>query len=277
MRYLILSAVVLFGLLSISERSFAEEKDKTGVANKTLKLATTTSVENTGLIYALISPFEKKFNIKVDVIAVGSGKALDLGEKGDADIVIVHSPEAENAFIDDGFGVNRRSVMYNDFVIVGPADDPAGIKGETAPDAFKKISDKKHPFTSRGDISGTHRKEEEIWAIAGIKPQGEWYIQTTEGMGRTLEIAQEKKAYSLVDRGTYIANQDIVDLVILNEGDSRLNNPYSVIAVNPARHPDVNYIYAMAFIGWITSPEGQNIIGEFNKDGKALFNPGSPK
>ena len=221
--------------------------------------------------------FKEKFNIKVDVIAVGSGKALELGENGDADIVIVHSPVAENAFIDYGFGVNRLSVMYNDFVIVGPADDPAGIKGETAPDAFKKIADKKYPFTSRGDISGTHKKEEEIWASAGIKHQGEWYIQTTEGMGRTLQIAQEKKAYSLVDRGTYIANQDKVDLVILNEGDSRLNNPYSVIAVNPARHPDVNYIYAMAFIGWITSPEGQKIIGEFNKDGKALFNPGSHK
>ena len=277
MRYLILSAVVLFGLLSISEGSFAEEKDKTGVANKTLKLATTTSVENTGLIYSLVRPFEEKFNIKVDVNAVGSGKALELGENGDADIVIIHSPEAENEFIDDGFGINRRSVMYNDFVIVGPADDPAGIKGETAPDAFKKIADNKSIFTSRGDVSGTHNKEEEIWAIAGIKPQGAWYVETGEGMGRTLQMAQEKKAYSLVDRGTYIANQEIVDLVILNEGDSRLNNPYSVIAVNPARHPDVNYIYAMAFIGWITSPEGQKIIGEFNKDGKALFNPGSRK
>lgn len=277
MKTLILSAVFVFSFISLSDGVYAEEKEKTGIVKKPLRMATTTSVENTGLIHVLVAPFEEKFDIKVDVIAVGSGKALKLAQDGDADIVLVHSPEAENEFINNGFGINRRDVMYNDFVIVGPADDPAGIKGETAPEAFKKIADKKQLFTSRGDVSGTHKKEEEMWAMGGIKPQGAWYLETDEGMGRTLQIANEKKAYCLVDRGTYIANQDKVDLIILNEGDKSLINPYSVIAANPARHPEVNYVDAMAFIGWITSPQGQKIIGEFNKDGKALFIPSSLK
>jgi len=277
MKYLILSAVFVFGFISLCEGAYAEDKEKASGVNKSLKMATTTSVENTGLIYALLTPFEEKLNIKVDVIAVGSGKALKLAEDGDVDIVFVHSPEAENEFIKNGFGVNRRSVMYNDFVIVGPPDDPANIGGETAPNAFKKIADNKHPFTSRGDNSGTHIKEEEMWATAGIKPQGALYLETGGGMGYTLQIADEKKAYCLVDRGTYIANKDKINLIVLNEGDKSLINPYSIIAVNPSLHPDVNYIYAMAFIGWVTSPEGQKIIGEFNKDGMSLFNPSSLK
>lgn len=277
MRYLILSLLLVFGFFSLPDRGHAEEKEKTGIVKKTLKMATTTSVENTGLIYALLPQFEEMFNTKVEVTAVGSGKALKLGEKGDVDIVLVHSPEAENKFIDNGYGVNRREVMYNDFVIVGPADDPAGIKGDSAPNALNKIADKKYPFTSRGDESGTHSKEKEIWTIARIKPEGSWYIETGEGMATTLQIADEKKAYCLVDRGTYSVNDDKVELVILSEGDSMLHNPYSIIAVNPALHSDVNYIYAMAFIGWITSPEGQMIIGEFKKDGRVLFTPSSIK
>lgn len=277
MRYLILSLLLVFGFFSIFESGYGQEKEKADVTKKTLKMATTTSVENTGLIYALLPPFEEMFNTKVEVIAVGSGKALKLGERGEVDIVLVHSPEAENKFINDGYGVNRRDVMYNDFVVVGPANDPAGIKGDSAPSAFKKIADKKYQFTSRGDVSGTHSKEEEIWAIARIKPEGSWYIGTGEGMATTLQIADEKKAYCLVDRGTYSANEDKVELVILSEGDSRFHNPYSIIAVNPALHSDVNYIYAMAFIGWITSPEGQRIIGEFKKDGRVLFTPSSLK
>jgi len=276
MRYLIISMVLAGGIFSLFNGVYAQQQ-QTGAPIQTLKMATTTSVENSGLIYVLVPPFEEKFNIKVDVIAVGSGKALKLAENGDVDIVFVHSPEAENKFITSGFGVNRRSVMYNDFVIVGPADDPAGISGESAPKAFRKIADKKSPFTSRGDESGTHNKEGEIWAIAGIQPKGTWYLKTGEGMENTLQMADQKEAYCLVDRGTYIANEDKVELVILNEGDSRLNNPYSIIAVNPARHPDVNYIYSMAFIGEITSPEGQNLIGGLKKDGRALFNPSSYK
>ena len=277
MRYLTLSLLLVFGLFSLSERCYAEEKEETSVAKRTLYMATTTSVENTGLIYALTPPFEEMFNTKVEVIAVGSGKALKLGEKGDVDIVFVHSPEAENKFINSGFGVNRRDVMYNDFVVVGPADDPAGIKGDTAQNAFKKRADKKYPFTSRGDESGTHSKEVEIWTIGRVKPEGSWYLETGKGMATTLQIADKKKAYCLVDRATYSANEDQVELVIISEGDSRLHNPYSIIAVNLALHSDVNYIYAMAFIGWITSPEGQRIIGEFKKDGRVLFTPSSIK
>ncbi len=273
MRYLMLSVILAFGFFSLTDKVNAEEKEKTNVEENTLKMATTTSVEDSGLIKVLVPPFEEKFGVKVDVLAVGSGKALKSAEKGEVDVVLVHSPEAENKFINSGFGVNRRNVMYNDFVIVGPADDPAGIRGETASDALKKIADKKHLFTSRGDDSGTHNKESGIWALSGIQPEGAWYLKTGEGMVRTLQIADQEKAYCLVDRGTYIASEDKVDLVILVEGDSKLENPYSIIAVNPALHPDVNYIYAMTFIGWITSPEGQKIIGDYKKDGRVLFNP----
>ncbi len=236
-------------------------------------MASTTSAENSGLFYVLLPPFEKMFNIKMDVIAVGTGKALELGENGDVDVVFVHAREAEDKFINDGFGVNRRVVMYNDFVIVGPADDPAGIKGDTAPESLKKIAAKNWFFVSRGDDSGTHKKGKELWKLAGIKPTGKWHLETGQGMGATLQIADEKKAYCLVDRGTYIAYEKKIDLVILCEGDENLLNAYSIIAVNPKQHPNVNYIYSMALIGWVTSPEGQKVIGEFKKEGKVLFHP----
>jgi len=173
-------------------------------AETRIRMATTTSTENTGLLYELLPPFEKKFNIKVDVIAVGTGKALKLGENGDVDIVFVHAREAEDNFVNNGFGVNRRNVMYNDFVIIGPENDPAGIRGNNALGSFKQIADKKWFFTSRGDDSGTHKKEMKIWELAGIKPTGKWYFETGQGMGAVLQVADEKKAYCLVDRGTYI-------------------------------------------------------------------------
>ena len=246
-------------------------------AEERIRLATTTSTENSGLLYVLLPPFEKKFNVKVDVIAVGTGKALKLGENGDVDVILVHARKAEDAFIESGFGVNRRDFMYNDFVVTGPMSDPAGIKDETAPGAFRNIAGKRWFFTSRGDESGTSMKEKNLWVLAGIQPAGDWYLETGQGMGATLQIADEKKAYCLVDRGTFIAFKKKTDLVILCEGDEMFFNPYSIIAVNPSLHPHVKYSYSMALIGWVTSPEGQKIIGDFKKEGKVLFFPSACK
>lgn len=241
--------------------------------NQRIRLATTTSTENSGLLDLLLPPFEKKFKVKVDVIAVGTGKALKLGERGDVDVVFVHCPEAEDKFVHDGFGVNQREVMFNDFVIVGAKGDPAKIKGSNALRALKKVAGKGCYFTSRADESGTHKKEKELWRLAKLAPQGAWYLQTGQGMGATLQIANEKRAYCLVDRGTYITYKKKIDLVILSQGDQKLFNPYSIIAVNPQRHPYVNYVYALALIGWVTSPEGQRIISKYQKDGEVLFHP----
>lgn len=244
-----------------------------GAAEERIRMATTTSTENSGLLDVLLPPFEEEFNVKVDVIAVGTGKALKLGENGDVDLVFVHAREAEDRFIRSGFGVNRREVMYNDFVIVGPDKDPAGTRGNDAVTALKRIAEGGWLFTSRGDASGTHQKEKSLWKLTGVSPRGEWYLETGQGMGATLQIADEKGAYCFVDRATYLAFEKKVKLVILCEGDDRLFNPYSIIAVSPLRHPHVNYVYAMALIGWLTSPDGQRIIGEFKRDGKGLFHP----
>lgn len=239
-----------------------------------IKLATTTSTENSGLLYELLPPFERQFNVKVDIIAVGTGKALKLGENGDVDIALVHARAAEDEFVKNGFGVNRRDVMYNDFVIVGPAKDPAKIKdtGDVT-QALKKIRDSGAGFVSRGDDSGTHKKERSLWKQAGIQPEGKWYMESGQGMSATLQIADEKEAYCLADRGTFVAYGDRTDLLILHEGDERLFNPYGIIAVNPAKHRHVKYVYAMALIGWVTSPQGQEVIAGYKKGGKVLFHP----
>ena len=247
-----------------------------------LKLSTTTSTENSGLLYVLLPPFEKQFNVKVDVISVGSGKAIKLGENGDADVVLMHERDLEDKFVADGYGVNRRDVMNNDFVIIGPTADPSGIrKAKTAAEAFKLIAKKEATFVSRGDKSGTHSKELSLWKKAGVTPGGSWYMESGMGMGEVLIMAYEKGAYTLTDRGTYLAFQKggKINLPILFEGDSTLFNPYGIIAVNPARHPSVNYIMAMALIGWVTSPEGQRIIADFGKEryGSPLFYPDAIK
>ena len=260
LRYL---ALLTIGLLLISPLQ----------AKERVKLATTTSTDNSGLLEILLPPFEERFHVKVDVIAVGTGKALRLGENGDVDCVLVHAREAEDQFIRRGYGINRRDVMYNDFVIVGPDEDPADIKGKNAAAALKKIGQAKQPFLSRGDESGTHVKEKRLWNLAGIDSEGTWYVETGQGMGATLQMASEKRAYCLTDRGTFIALEKKLGLVILCEGDERLFNPYGIIAVNPHRHSHVKYVHAMALIGWITSPQGQKIIGEFKKNGKVLFHP----
>lgn len=241
-----------------------------------LRIASTTSTDHTGLFNALNPAFEQRFGIRVDVIAQGTGKALKTGQMGDCDVVFVHSRAAEDRFIKEGYGVNRRDVMYNDFVIIGPKKDPAGIRGlEDAAEALKRIANSKALFISRGDDSGTHKKEKALWEKADLSPKGRWYIESGQGMGAVLQIANEKEAYTLSDRGTYLAYKEKIDLGILTEGDPSLFNPYGIIAVNPAKHPTVNYVLAMAYIGWVTSPEGQAIIREFGKKkfGQALFIP----
>lgn len=251
--------LLVCGLLLVSVATFCE------ASTARLLLATTTSVDNSGLLEVLIPPFEKMFNVRVDVIAVGTGKALELARNGDVDVVLVHARDAEEQFVKEGYGVNHRELMHNDFIIVGPPDDPAGIKGiKNAALALRRISEKKAQFVSRGDNSGTHQREKTIWKEVRITPAGNWYTEVGQGMGATLQIADEKRAYTISDRGTYLVYKNKVELVILVEGDpARLSNPYSIIAVNPAKHPHSNYIYAMALIGWVTSAEGQRIIGEY--------------
>lgn len=246
----------------------------TASAIENIKLATTTSTENSGLLDVLLPPFEAKYDIKVDVISVGTGAAIQLGKNGDVDVVLVHARAAEDAMVEEGYGINRRDVMYNDFIIVGPADDPAGISGEDdAVAVLAKIADSEIYFISRGDNSGTHMKEKQLWQSAGIEPEGDWYLEIGQGMEPTLLVANENRGYVLADRGTYLATKDKIDLVILSEGDDRLFNPYGVIAVNPVVHPHVKYMEAMQFIAWMTSIEGQEIIGGFKAHGEVLFFP----
>jgi tungstate transport system substrate-binding protein len=238
-----------------------------------LKLATTTSTVDSGLLDKLLPPFEELFNIKIDIISVGSGKAIKLGENGDVDILLTHDPDAEAKFVQDGYGVNRRDVMYNDFIILGPSNDPAKIKDEKSViSAFTKIANQQAFFISRGDASGTDVKEKNIWKTIGIQPD-KWYIEAGLVMGATLQMADEKQAYVLSDRGTFLNYQDKIELNILCEGDPLLFNPYSIIAVNPARYPQVKYMEAMQLIAWVTSVEGQKIIREYQIGGEALFYP----
>lgn len=241
-----------------------------------LRLATTTSTANSGLLDVLLPPFEKRFNIRVDVIPVGTGQALKLGERGEVDVVLVHARSLEDRFVEAGFGVNRRDVMYNDFVIAGHPHDPAGIKGShSVVDAFINIAAKGAPFISRGDNSGTHIKELSIWKQAGLAPEGLWYMEVGRGMGESLIMASEKGAYILSDRATFLALREKLRLGILFEGDPALFNPYGIIAVNPARYTHVNYTMAVALIDWMTSPEGQRIIYRFGIErfGEPLFVP----
>jgi tungstate transport system substrate-binding protein len=241
-------------------------------AEERLRMSTTTSTENSGLLSMLLPPFEKKYACKVDVVAVGTGKALKLGEAGDVDVVFVHARALEDKFVASGFGVNRRDVMYNDFVLVGPPDDPAGVrKTQSAPEAFRAISSKGSPFISRGDESGTHQKEKEIWASAGVVPRGAWYVEAGQGMGEVVMMATQKRGYTLSDRGTYIAFRKKTDLVVLRQGDINLWNPYGIIAVNPKKHAHVNYDLAMKLIDFVMGPEGQSLITGFKVDGEPLF------
>ena len=248
---------------------------------KHIILATTTSTQDSGLLDVLIPIFEKKTGYFVKTIAVGSGQAMAIGQKGEADVLLVHSPDAEIKFVSQGYGINRRLIMHNDFIIVGPEKDPAGIKGiKSSVDSFKKIAKLNSLFISRGDNSGTHVKENVIWKESGIDPTKEkWYQQTGLGMGQTLNIASEKKAYTLADRGTYLALKKRLALGILVEGDSILLNIYHVIEVNPARWTKVNSAGGKAFADFRVSKETQEIIKTFGVDkfGSPLFFPDAGK
>jgi tungstate transport system substrate-binding protein len=246
----------------------------TAAAQAIVRLATTTSTDNSGLLQVLLPPFERQGGYRVQVIAVGTGKALRLAENGDVDVVIVHALAAEQQFVEAGYGVNRRDFMYNDFIVLGPPQDPAAIRGlRDVGAAFKRLAQKQAVFVSRGDESGTHKKELSLWAAAGIVPDGRWYRAAGQGMGKVLQIAGEMQAYTLADRGTWLALRAKLPLEVLVEGDPRLFNPYGIIAVNPARHPQANYAGAMALIAWVTSVEGQAIIRDFKIAERALFVP----
>ncbi|MBL4744102.1 MAG: substrate-binding domain-containing protein [Cycloclasticus sp.] len=246
----------------------------TGFADEPLRLATTTSTENSGLLAVLLPAFTKQTGIQVDVIAVGTGKALQIARHGDADVVMVHARQAEDVFIAEGYGVNRRDTMENDFVLVGPSSDPAKIKGKNSTvDALKKIAQYEASFVSRGDNSGTHKKEMFLWKSARIEPAGAWHKEAGQGMGKVLLMANELNAYTLTDRGTWLAYKDKLSLQILNDGGVLLKNPYGIIAVNPALHQDIQYLKAMSLIAWLTSPTGQAMINGFKKNGEQLFYP----
>ena len=248
---------------------------------KTIILATTTSTQDSGLLDVLLPIFEKGTSYFVKTIAVGSGQAMAMGQKGEADVLLVHSPEAEKKFIAEGYGINRRLIMHNDFIIVGHPEDPAKTKGiKSSSEAFKKIASVKGLFLSRGDNSGTHAKEKAIWKAAGINPEGEkWYQQTGLGMGQTLSVAAEKKGYTLADRGTYLALKKNLGLDILVEGDAVLLNIYHVIEVNPGKWPKVNGAGGKAFADFMVSKETQDIIRSFGVDkfGSPLFFPDAGK
>jgi tungstate transport system substrate-binding protein len=271
-RFILLGLVALL-LVSLGSTVQAQEK--------TIILATTTSTQDTGLLDVLIPIFEKQTGYFVKTIAVGSGQAMAMGQKGEADVLLVHSPAAEEKFMAEGFGVNRRLVMHNDFVIVGPAEDPAKIKGlKSAAEAFKKIAAAQALFLSRGDNSGTHAKEKEIWKTAGVKYEGQkWYQQTGLGMGQTLNVAAEKKAYTLTDRGTYLALAKTLKLDILVQGDAVLLNIYHVMEVNPQKWPKVNFAGAKAFADFMVSKATQEVIRTFGVDkyGSPLFFPDAGK
>lgn len=248
---------------------------------KNIILATTTSTQDSGLLDVLLPIFEKKMGYFVKTIAVGSGQAMAMGQKGEADVLLVHSPDAEKKFMAEGYGVNRRLVMHNDFIIVGSKTDPAGIKGSRSSiEAFRKIAASSAFFMSRGDNSGTHAKEKSIWKAAGTNPEGQrWYQQTGLGMGQTLSVAAEKKTYTLADRGTYLALKKNLGLDILVEGDAVLLNIYHVIDVNPVKWPKVNSAGAKAFSDFMVSRQTQDIIRKFGveKYGSPLFFPDAGK
>lgn len=248
-----------------------------GKSRSRLVIASTTSTQNSGLFDILIPAYERTslYKVKVEVIAVGTGLAMRVAKKGEADLLFVHDPFREEKFVAEGYGVNRRPVMHNDFVILGPKNDPARIKGQhSAIDAFELIAEKGETFVSRGDDSGTNVKELDIWDDAGISPKGkEWYVEAGAKMGDSLLIANAKKAYILADRGTFLNYESRISLKVLVEGDSLLQNQYSVLAVNPARFPDVKYREAMDFISYVTSPVGQNLIARYKKHGVNAFIP----
>jgi tungstate transport system substrate-binding protein len=239
-------------------------------------MASTTSTEQSGLFAHLLPAFKQATGIAVRVVALGTGQALDMGRRGDADVMFVHDKAAEEKFVAEGYGIKRQPVMYNDFVVIGPKDDPAGVRGKDVVEAFRKLAASSHPFVSRGDKSGTHSAELRYWKEAGVDdPVGKvaGYKACGCGMGPALNIASSSNAYVLADRGTWLSFKNRGDLVVLVEGDKRLFNQYGVIVVNPARHPHVKRDLAQAFADWVVSPQGQATIAEYKINGEQLFFP----
>ena len=265
-RTLAIATVAMFAALSAP--AFAQDR--------AITVASTTSTEQSGLFGYLLPLFKAKSGIDVRVIAQGTGQALDTGRRGDADVVFVHDTPSEEKFVAEGAGVKRFPVMYNDFIIVGPKSDPAGIKGtKDVAAALKKIADAKAPFASRGDDSGTHKAELRLWKLAGVDPKsgGDWYKATGSGMGPTLNTSAAMNAYTLADRGTWLAFKNRGDLEIVVEGDTKLFNQYGVILVNPEKYPNVKKDDGQAFIDWLISSEGQQVIAGYRIGGEQLFFP----
>ncbi|MFP5112740.1 substrate-binding domain-containing protein [Bacillaceae bacterium C204] len=250
------------------------KKEEPKAAPTEMILATTTSTQDSGLLDVLLPMFEKQYNVKVKPIAVGTGQALEMGTKGEADALLVHAPAAEKAVVDAGDAINYKRVMYNDFILVGPKENPAGVSGDDINAAFKKLAEAKATFVSRGDDSGTHKKELGIWDANAIKPAGEWYVSTGQGMGQTLQVAAEKKGYVLTDRATWLAQEKNLDtLQIVVEGGKDLMNIYHVMQVNPEKHDKINSKDAEKFVEFMVDPKTQDVIEEFGKKefGQSLF------
>ena len=256
-----------------------EEGDRPEILDETLTLTTTTSTYDTGLLDEVNAAFEDRYGVGVEAVAQGTGAALETGRAGDSDVVMVHARSLEDEFMREGFGVNRRDLMYNDFVVVGPDDDPAGIDGmDEVTAAFHAVAESDSVFVSRGDNSGTHAKELAIWDAAGVEPGGEWYREAGSGMGEVLNQANQTPGYTLVDRGTYLSQRSELDVSIRVEGPIEggpelLANPYGIVAVDPGVHENVNYDLAMSYIGFLTSQAGQEIIEEYTVEDEQLFFP----
>ena len=256
-------------LLIVSTLSISADEPK-----QLLRMATTTSTDNTGLLKAILPAFKEQTGYEIQVVAVGTGKALKMGRDGDVDVVLVHARTAEEKFVAEGYGTKRHDVMYNQFILVGPESDPAQIKtAQSAVEALSLIAKKKIRFISRGDDSGTHKKEQGLWKTAEISPEKKWYFEAGQGMGKIIQIAGELDAYTLSDSGTWLVYKEKSSLKQLYQGDKVLFNPYGIIAVNPKLHSDINNEGAMALIQWITSKEGQKLIGDFRFHNEQLFVP----
>jgi tungstate transport system substrate-binding protein len=278
-----LFVILIFLTMSFSactQASDSPSESQAAPENSGIILATTTSTQDSGLLDLLVPIFEEDTGYIVKVIAVGTGQALKMGEEGNADSLLVHAPSSEMVLVDNGDAVDRRLIMHNDFIIVGPPADPAGIAGLASPkEALAQVAANEATFVSRGDDSGTHKKEQKIWQATGMEPSGEWYLETGQGMGASLRVASEKAGYLLTDRATYLAQQQNLDLDIMIEGDPSLLNVYHVMMVNPEKWPKVNEAGAQAWADFLSSAEGQEMIGEFGQDkfGQPLFFPDAGK
>lgn len=258
------------------EQQTEQQPQENTNVKKEFVLATTTSTQDSGLLDVLVPMFEEQTGFMVKTIAVGTGKALEMGQNGEADVLLVHAPESEQPLVDSGVATNYQLVMHNDFIIVGPKEDPAGLKGlATSAEGFKKIAESNALFVSRGDDSGTHKKELGLWENAGVEPSGKWYQETGQGMGATLKVASEKGGYSLTDRATYLALKDELNLEIVLQGEESLLNIYHVMQVNPGKFENINGEAGKAFVDFMVAPETQKVIGEFGVDeyGEPLFFP----